>query len=67
MPGAPGLILVLVVLLLLFGARKLPELGRSMGRSTRIFKAEAHEGDRDQGQRPSVAEDNAQDGQQSSR
>jgi sec-independent protein translocase protein TatA len=38
--GAPEVILVLAILLLLFGARKLPELSRGLGRSLRIFKAE---------------------------
>jgi sec-independent protein translocase protein TatA len=38
--GPPEIILVLLVLLLLFGARKLPELARGTGRALRIFKAE---------------------------
>ena len=38
--GPPEIILVLLVLLLLFGARKLPELARGSGRALRIFKAE---------------------------
>lgn len=36
--GLPELLIVLVILLLLFGAKKLPELSRSMGRSMREFK-----------------------------
>ena len=36
--GLPELLLVLVILLLLFGAKKLPELSRSMGHSMREFK-----------------------------
>src|SRR3954447_2295047 len=38
--GAPEIILVLLVLVLLFGAKKLPELARGSGRALRIFKAE---------------------------
>jgi sec-independent protein translocase protein TatA len=34
------IILILLVILLLFGARKLPDLARGVGRSLRIFKAE---------------------------
>ncbi|WIM68835.1 Sec-independent protein translocase subunit TatA [Corynebacterium breve] len=35
--------LILVVILLLFGAKKLPDLARSVGRSARIFKSEVNE------------------------
>lgn len=38
--GAPELLLILVVVVLLFGAKKLPELARGSGRALRIFKAE---------------------------
>ena len=38
--GAPELLLIILVLLLLFGAKKLPDASRSLGRSLRIFKAE---------------------------
>jgi sec-independent protein translocase protein TatA len=36
--GAPELIIILVILLLLFGAKKLPEMARSIGKSTKEFK-----------------------------
>ena len=39
-PGVPELLLILLVLVLLFGAKKLPELARGSGRALRIFKAE---------------------------
>ena len=39
MPFAPWeLVLILVVLLLVFGAWRLPEMGRSLGRGMREFK-----------------------------
>lgn len=38
--GAPELLIILAVLILLFGAAKLPELARGSGRALRIFKAE---------------------------
>jgi sec-independent protein translocase protein TatA len=41
--GLGGLILILVVVLLLFGPSKLPELGRAFGRTLREFKAGARE------------------------
>lgn len=34
------LIIVVVVLVILFGSKKLPDAARSLGRSMRIFKAE---------------------------
>jgi sec-independent protein translocase protein TatA len=37
---APEIILILLVIVLLFGAKKLPDLARGVGRSLRIFKAE---------------------------
>jgi sec-independent protein translocase protein TatA len=39
-PGGWELVLIVVVLVLLFGSRKLPDAARSLGRSLRIFKAE---------------------------
>ena len=39
-PGGWELVLIVLVILLLFGAKKLPELARGSGRALRIFKAE---------------------------
>ncbi|WCZ38901.1 Sec-independent protein translocase subunit TatA [Corynebacterium jeddahense] len=41
--GWTELLIILFVVLLLFGANKLPDLARSMGRSARIFKSEVKE------------------------
>ena len=38
--GPTELLIILAVLVLLFGATKLPELARGSGRALRIFKAE---------------------------
>jgi sec-independent protein translocase protein TatA len=38
--GTPELLIVLVIVVLFFGASKLPELARGSGRALRIFKAE---------------------------
>ncbi|MEV0964958.1 MULTISPECIES: Sec-independent protein translocase subunit TatA [unclassified Streptomyces] len=35
------IILIIVVILLLFGAKKLPDMARSLGKSARILKSEA--------------------------
>ena len=42
--GWPELLLILAALLLLFGARKLPEIARSLGKSSKKFKAGLKEG-----------------------
>ena len=38
--GTPELIIIVLVVLLLFGGKKLPEMARGTGRALRIFKAE---------------------------
>ena len=38
--GTPELLRVLAIVILIFGASKLPELARGSGRALRIFKAE---------------------------
>lgn len=38
--GWPELIIIVLVLLLLFGGKKLPEMARGTGRALRIFKSE---------------------------
>ncbi|MFC4768012.1 twin-arginine translocase TatA/TatE family subunit [Effusibacillus consociatus] len=36
--GIPGLILILIVALIVFGPNKLPEIGRALGKGVREFK-----------------------------
>jgi sec-independent protein translocase protein TatA len=43
--GAPELIIIALVVLLLFGATRLPKLGKSMGQSISGFKKGLREGD----------------------
>ena len=40
LPGGWELVLVVIVIMVLFGAKRLPDASRSLGRSLRIFKAE---------------------------
>jgi sec-independent protein translocase protein TatA len=42
--GGPELLIILVVVLLLFGASKLPGLARSLGASAKEFKKGVEEG-----------------------
>ncbi|MFB6468112.1 twin-arginine translocase TatA/TatE family subunit [Cytobacillus sp. Hz8] len=37
--GVPGLILLLVIALVIFGPKKLPEIGRAVGQSLKEFKS----------------------------
>ncbi len=41
--GLPEMIVILVVALLIFGPKKLPEIGRSLGQALNSFKAGAKE------------------------
>lgn len=41
--GMPELIIIFVVALIIFGPKKLPELGRSLGRSLNEFKRASNE------------------------
>jgi len=41
--GMPELLIIMVIALIIFGPRKLPELGRSLGRSLNEFKRASNE------------------------
>ena len=41
--GMPELIIIMVIALIIFGPRKLPELGRSLGKSINEFKKASNE------------------------
>ncbi|RNL80212.1 twin-arginine translocase TatA/TatE family subunit [Nocardioides marmorisolisilvae] len=41
--GAPELMIVLVVCVLMFGSKKLPDLARGSGRALRIFRSEVRD------------------------
>ena len=42
--GTPELIIILIILLLIFGASKLPQLGGALGKTVKSFKQEIREG-----------------------
>jgi len=44
MPGTPEVLLIIFIILLLFGAKKLPELSRSLGKSLGEFRKGQKEG-----------------------
>lgn len=41
--GIPSLILIIIVALIIFGPRKLPEIGKAAGQTLREFKTSAHD------------------------
>ncbi|OIJ11646.1 Sec-independent protein translocase TatA [Anaerobacillus arseniciselenatis] len=41
--GIPGLVLILVIALVIFGPKKLPEIGRAMGQTLKEFKKSTKE------------------------
>lgn len=47
-PGPTELIIILGIILLLFGARKLPDLAKSLGKSQREFKKGLQEADEEE-------------------
>ena len=52
-PGPLEIIVILLVVLLLFGAKRLPDLARSLGKSLNEFKR-----GREEGEKPAAGEDN---------
>lgn len=45
--GAPELLIILVIVVVIFGAGKLPEIGKGLGRSIRGFKEEITDPNKD--------------------
>lgn len=53
--GAPELLIILVVVLLIFGGSRLPKLARSLGKAQQEFKRGVEEGaDEDEDDEPAV-------------
>lgn len=46
--GIPELLIILAIVVLIFGANRLPELGRGIGKGIRNFKAATKDGSEDQ-------------------
>ena len=55
--GPIEILLILIVLLLLVGARKIPEIARALGRSLNMFRRGLRETDLDAGNEPHNSDD----------
>ena len=53
--GAPELLIILVVVLLLFGSTRLPKLARSLGQASKEFKQGVQEGSKDDPESPTTS------------
>ncbi|APT84748.1 Sec-independent protein translocase subunit TatA [Corynebacterium aquilae] len=58
--GPTELIIIAVVVIILFGSRRLPDAARSLGRSMRIFKSEVKEMSKDDEALPAPAQQQIQ-------
>ena len=55
--GMPELIIILVIILIIFGAGKLPEIGGGMGKAIRNFKTATKEVDSNKDKEPEKIEE----------
>ena len=58
--GMPELIIILVIILIIFGAGKLPDIGSGIGKAIKNFKGAAEEDEKDK-KGPQKIEDDKKD------
>jgi sec-independent protein translocase protein TatA len=55
--GMPELIIILVIILIIFGAGKLPEIGAGMGKAIRNFKGASNDSEDEKKEAGKIEED----------
>ena len=55
--GLPELVIILAIVILIFGPKKIPDLARSVGQAIRGFKQGTKEGEHEDGQKPPAPTD----------
>lgn len=55
--GMPELIVILVIILIIFGAGKLPEIGAGMGKAIRNFKSATSDPDKKDDEKSKIDKD----------
>ena len=62
-PGPGELLIILLILVLVFGAKRLPELGQSVGKTIKGFRKGMDEAfDEEEGENPSASSEPSQNG-----
>jgi len=56
--GMPELIVILIIILIIFGAGKLPEIGAGMGKAIRNFKSATSEPEKKEEESKKIEENN---------
>ena len=52
--GGPELLIIIIVFVLLFGAKKIPDLAKGLGQGIRNFKSSVHDNDEKKNDKTSV-------------
>ena len=60
--GLPELLLILLIVLIIFGAGKLPQLGRGLGEGIRNFRKSLKGDDEDEAKRPGKSDEGSKQG-----
>jgi len=59
-PGPLEIVIILVIVLIIFGPKRLPDLGQSLGRGMREFKDSVTGKDKDKDELPQAAPDQSE-------